>query len=124
MQARYYTHEQIIQALLQGGSARRAAQILGCQAVTVDRRLKDDEFRKMYAAAKADMLKGATAKLQSGCIDAVQILLDIAQDKDISPQVRVNAASAILQHTVRYTEVIDIASRLDALEAQEREVDE
>nr|DAI22038.1 MAG TPA: hypothetical protein [Caudoviricetes sp.] len=42
-------------------------------------------------------------------------------NREASPQVRLNAADAILRHSTKYTEIGDVLERIKALEASNEE---
>jgi len=113
--------EEIIGALIGRGSIKEAAVSLGCTPRTLYERMKKPEFKKLYADAKADIMKGATAKLQGKLCGAVDTLAEIMQDPEAAKQTRANCAVSILQYGVRFTEATDILERLEALEALEEE---
>lgn len=81
-------------------------------------RMKKEEFQKKYRAACRDLLKNHTAALQAHMGAAVDATREIMDNSDNAPQVRLNAADAILRHGLRLTEQMDILDRLDELEAE------
>ena len=110
------TDESIIAALIAEGSIKGAAASLHCTARTLYERMKKPEFKELYAQAKADILKTATAKLQGNLCGAIDTLAEITQDPEAPKQTRVNSAVAILQYAARFTETTDILERLEAIE--------
>jgi|LakMenE18May11ns_1017448.scaffolds.fasta_scaffold6553948_2 hypothetical protein len=68
------------------------------------------------------MIEAAIKEAQSGSVDAVQVLLDIAGDRFASPSVRVAAARAILDLGVKGKELFELEARLKAVEAAMQEV--
>jgi hypothetical protein len=54
-------------------------------------------------------------------VESVEIMVQIAQNKDVAPQVRLNSCIAILQQAARWTETIDILQRIEKLEAQQND---
>ena len=118
------TNEVIISALLGAGSVKAAAQLLGVHPRTINSRSKSPEFKEMYAEARADLLREASAKLQNNISEAVDTLAGIMQDPNIAPQTRCNAATSILSYGVKYTETIDLLSRLEAVEESQRAADQ
>ena len=110
------TDEAIIAALIEKGSIKAAAASLECAPRTLYERMKATEFKTLYAQAKADIIKSATAKLQGNICGAIDTLVTIMQDPQAGNQTRVNCAVSILQYGARYTEAIDIIERLEALE--------
>ena len=108
--------EEIITALIAEGSIKGAAASLKCTARTLYDRMKSPEFKDLYAQAKADILKTATAKLQGKLCEAVDTLTEIMTDTEAAKQTRANCAVSILQYGARFTETTDILERLEAIE--------
>lgn len=110
------TDEAIIAALIAEGSIKGAAASLECTNRTLYGRMKKTEFRELYAQAKADILRTATAKLQGNLCAAIETLVEIMADEEAAKQTRVNSAVSILQYAARFTETTDILERLEAIE--------
>lgn len=108
--------EQILSALLNCGSLRKAAESLGTTANTIANRLKKDDFRKRYEAAKSKLLSEAVGAMKSQLTSAVDTLTEILNNKENPPSVRISAADSLLRHSVRYIEVSEIENRLRKLE--------
>ena len=115
--AKNITNEQIIAELLNSETIRAAAKKLGLQEKTVYARMKQPEFKKLYAEARADVISQATARLQNFANQAVSCLALVMAREWTAPQVRVNAATAILQYCLKFSEKADITDKLDQLEA-------
>ena len=112
--------EAIISALISEGSIKGASELLECSTRTLYERMKKPQFKELYAQAKADILKTATAKLQGNLCKAIDTLVEVMTDEKTAPQTRVNSAVSILQYAVRFTEATDIIERLEIIEkAQE-----
>lgn len=109
--------EQIISALLNCGSFRKAAESLGTTANTISNRLKKEDFRKRYEAAKAELLSETVGVMKSNLSGAVSTLTEVMNNKENPPTVRVSAADSLLRHSVRYIEVAEIESRISKLES-------
>ena len=110
------TNEAIIAALIDKGSIKEAAQVLGCTARTLYDRMKAEEFKTLYAQAKADLISGATAKLQNKLASAIDCVYEIMINPETAAQTRVNCASTILTFAARFTEGTDIIERLERIE--------
>lgn len=110
-------NEVIISAILSEGSIVAAAEVLGCKTPTIYARMKLPDFQQQYTQARAELIKAATAKLQSCMTSAVDVLMAIMQDEDAPKQTRVYAAINILQISKQFTEQTDILERMEALEA-------
>lgn len=109
--------EQIISALLNCGSLRKAAESLGTTANTISNRLKKDDFRKRYETAKAELLSETVGVMKSNLSGAVNTLTEVMNNKENPATVRVSAADSLLRHTTRYIEVAEIESRISKLES-------
>ena len=113
------TDEAIIAALIAEGSIKGAAASLECTTRTLYERMKKPEFRELYAQAKADILKTATAKLQGNLCGAIDTLAEIMTDTEAAKQTRVNSAVNILQYAARFTETTELAERLEQIEREQ-----
>ena len=110
------TDEAIIAALIAEGSIKGAAASLECTTRTLYERMKKPEVKELYAQAKGEILKAATAKLQGNLCGAIDTLAEIMTDEEAAKQTRVNSAVSILQYAARFTETTDILERLEAIE--------
>ena len=108
--------EEIVAALIENGSIKAAAAALKCTARTLYDRMKAPAFRDLYAQAKAEILKAATAKLQGNLCGAIDTLTTIMKDPETAKQTRANCAVSILQYSARFTEDRDILERIERLE--------
>ena len=100
--------EEIITALIAEGSIKGAAASLECATRTLYERMKKPEFKDLYAQAKGEILKTATAKLQGNLCGAIDTLTEIMTDKEAPKQTRANCAVSILQYGAKFTEATDI----------------
>lgn len=109
--------EQIISALLNCGSLRKAAESLGTTANTISNRLKKEDFRKRYEAAKAELLRETVGVMKSNLSGAVNTITEVMNNKENAPTVRISAADSLLRHTVKYIEAAEFESRISKLES-------
>jgi len=108
--------ETIVSALLENGSVRAAAAQVGITERAVYNRMQKPTFKRCYKAARTKSLEAATSALQARLSRAVDVLADCMQNEENAPQVRVNAANAIIDRAVKMSELCDIMPRLEALE--------
>ena len=73
--------------------------------------------RPRYDEACRELLERNTAALQGHLAGAIEVMDEICQNTDASPQVRLNAADAIIRNSLKLTEQNDILARLTELEA-------
>lgn len=111
--------EALIAALIKYGSHQKAAAELGITNNSITNRLKRDDFRKRYEAAKSALLQEAVDSMKVQLKGAVGTLTEVMNDKESPATVRVSAADSLLRHALRYIEVAEIESRLRALETRE-----
>lgn len=105
--------ERALQALLTYPVKKDAAQAAGISDRTLRKYLENPEFIERYVSACRLLLDGATRELQKALNPAVQALRSIVEDEDQNPSTRVSAARAILEYTLRLTEINDILAMLD-----------
>ena len=108
--------EVIVAELLNSVSIRAAAKKLELQERTIYDRMKKPEFKKLYADARADVLSHATATLQNFANQAVSCLALVMSKQEYAPQVRINAADALLRYCLKFSEKADITDRIERLE--------
>ena len=102
--------ELIISALLQHPTVNEAAK-------AVYLRLARPEFKQKYEAAKVEVIRGVTSKLQQSMSPAVDTMVALMNDNEAPAQVRLNAAKTILEQGDKYTEASDFIRRIEELEA-------
>ena len=96
--------ESIMTALLKNGSAIAAAADLGINPQTVYRRLSNPEFKQLYKAVKADLLRSVVDDLQAVRNEAVEEMAAIMRDKKNNAAVRLQACQLILSNDIRYSQ--------------------
>lgn len=111
--------ERILAALLSANSVTEAAKDCGISKTTIYARLKDPVFNAKYEAACRDVLKNVKAALQIQMGEAVNVMAEVMNEKKNAPQIRLNAADAVLRHGLRLTEKVDIVERLDKMEGED-----
>ena len=83
--------------------------------------MKQPVFRAKLNETKMRILEAATVAAQGRMTEAVAVMADIMGEDENAPQVRLNAAEAIIRNGMKLTEQTDILSRLDALEARQND---
>ena len=113
--------ERVISALLNAPSLRKAAKEAGIAEATLHRWLKDDAFQVAYRNAKRDLVNHSICCLQKSSEKAVQVLLDVAKDKECPASARVSAARAILENSIKTLELDDLevlAAKINHIEKE------
>ena len=101
-------------ALLQAPTVEAAAEICGVSESTLSRWLKRSDFQDIYKQARSELVQRSLSSLQTASIEAIDGL-----KRNVAcglPAIEVRAASALLNQSLRATELVGIDARLDALE--------
>ena len=85
--------------------------------------LKEPNFQMHYKKLKHDFIKNTTAKLQANTLRAVDTLVNIMENENLSALARVQSARTILEFGYKGAEIEDIQDRLDKLEKHENKED-
>lgn len=107
-------------ALLQNVSVSATSKATGISEATIYKYLKDVEFKEEYEAKRKEMMEDSCHTLQAKTGRAISELVEIIEDKEIKPQIRLNAIDMLLRHSYRMTEQFDILERLEKLEEMKR----
>lgn len=105
-----------ISALLLHGTVTAAAKVAGMSARQIHRWLAEPEFSSALQTASDDALAATVRKLKNASNGAVGTLEQIHQDPEATNADRSRAATALLSHVLRLTELAEIERRLIALE--------
>lgn len=108
--------EQILTALLSCGSVVEASNVSKVSCKTIYNRLSDKDFKAEYDRRRTMALNEACNTLQATLTKAVDTIREIMENADTAPQIRLNASALLLQNCLKYTEQVNILSRLDELE--------
>ena len=106
--------DDLIEQLARGETIRRAARLTGFSERSVHRRLADPAFRLRIQETRAAAIENASGRLTHATAEAVVALRHLLTSD--SDQVRLGAAKAILESSLRYRDTLDFESRLNALE--------
>ena len=108
--------EQALAALLASPTIRAAAKKAGVSDTTLWRYLREPEFARRYAEARRDVVEHMVVRLQSRSSEAAQVLFSVAKDRKAPASARVSAAKAIIEHTLKAVELLDLDVRLKEIE--------
>lgn len=107
--------EIIIAALMANTTVRAAAAACGISETQIYARLRNPAFKERYASARRDLLEQCAAYVQGIVGEALEKMREIMNDVNAGPQVRLNAAEAIVRSSLRLTEQADILTELAEL---------
>ncbi len=109
-------NEVVISALLNEPTVQKAAEKCGLSQRQIYERMKQMSFKQEYRQAKRSILESVTNGLQARLTAATETTIEIMQNKENSPQVRLNACGLIFNQCQKLTETIDILDRIESLE--------
>lgn len=107
--------EKAILALLSHRTIKEAAESVGIGEATLWRWLQDQDFQKAYQSARREAVRQAIASLQQASGEAVAVLKELMLSESTPATVRVTAAKAIIEYSIKAVEVEDLAVRVDEL---------
>lgn len=98
------SNEEIIAALLQSGTVKEAAAMVGATARTIYSRFSDREFRAEYMEAKNDIIRKAVFSINEKLSAAIEEVASIMTNKENNPAIRLQAAQTILNNAGKFAE--------------------
>lgn len=96
--------EQIIAALLANGTIQAAAEAVGLSPRTIYDRMNGGDFQALYKAAKADLIRAAVFNLNNQVQAAINTVIDVMQDENNNPAIRLQAAQTILNNAGKFAQ--------------------
>jgi hypothetical protein len=108
--------EEAIAALLSQRNVEDAARVVGVDAKTLLRWMKEPEFDAEYRSARRAAFGQSVARLQQASGAAVSTLLKLVVDPNVPASTRARCADSVLGHTAKAIELDDIEARLAVLE--------
>lgn len=112
------TDEQICTAVISCKSVEDAADYLHVSESTIYKRMQTEKCRMIYKDLNFKILQAATEKIRTTMLSAIQIVYDIADNEENSPQIRLNACDILLRHALK------LSSHDFANEEHERKMNE
>lgn len=110
------TDNQLISALLSCPTIRLASAEVGLSEQTVYSRLRKPAFRAQLQNARDNQFQVISSKLEDANFLALDTLIKILDDKEISAGVKVRASQTLLDLSLKNREQIDVISRIENLE--------
>lgn len=96
--------EELISALLANGTIKAAAAAVGLSERAMYDRMNTGEFQALYKAAKADLMRGAVVTMNGQLLAAINTVVEIMQDPENNPAIRLQAAQTILNNAGKFTQ--------------------
>lgn len=98
------TDEEIIAALLANGTKKAAAAAVGLDERTIYNRMNSGEFIALYKAAKTDLVRAAVFNINNQLAAAIQTVVDVMQNEENNPAIRLQAAQTILNNAGKFAQ--------------------
>ncbi|WP_455505701.1 hypothetical protein [Gemmiger formicilis] len=95
---------------------KEAAEKSGISITTLYRLKNDDEFQKVLQKVKNSIFQETMHKAQGYCLESLEVLREVAGDKNATDSSRVSAARTILELGVTLHEDENIIQRLAEME--------
>lgn len=108
----------VLASLLAGRSVEAAAKEAGVNPATVHRWLNDPAFQAAQRDGRRLLAQQGLSLIQVATRTAVATVVELMSDKTKPPSVRLRAAQIIIESTVKWIELDDLATRLAALEGK------
>lgn len=104
--------EQIIAALISNSSIQAAAEACGISPRTIYDRMGYRDFKAMYSAARADIVRGAVMSMNSRLTEATETIFNIMNDTGNPPATRLAAARVMLENAAKFMDRLTIADTM------------
>ena len=114
--SRRITDEQLILAILNNPTQKKAADELGCSQMTVSRRINRTDFRNKLSEKRREIYDSVNNRLVNSSCVAVDVLVSLLESE--SEYIQYSAATKILQLSQDYITQSDIMTKLEALESK------
>lgn len=93
----------------------------GLSRTTIVRYRKDSELMELAEERRLEVVKESVYKMQSELTKCVDTLVQIRDDTEVNPQIRVYACNCIMNHCRDWTLSVDVLQRVEALERIEED---
>jgi len=109
--------EKFIISLMSKATTEEAIKDAGINRSTAYKYLRDPEFSNEYRRIRRETMQQVTSKLQNASSIAVETLLDVMADKELSTSSsRVQASRTVLENAYKGIEMDDLQQRIEQLE--------
>lgn len=115
------TDNQLISALLSSPTIKSASDVVGLSEQAVYSRLRKPDFRAKLQNARDTQFQVISSKLEDANFRALDTLLQILDDREVSAGIKVRAAQTLLDLSLKNREQADIIARIQTLEEMLRE---
>ncbi len=110
------TDNQLISALLSSATIKQASDTVGLSEQSVYSRLRKPDFREKLQVARDNQFQVISNKLEDANFKALDTLINILDDKEVSAGIKVRASQTLLDLSLKNREQADIITRIQNLE--------
>lgn len=110
------TDNALISALLTCPTIKQASESVKLSEQAVYSRLRKPSFRAELQTARDNQFQVISSKLEDANFRALDTLINILDDKEVSAGIKVRAAQTLLDLSLKNREQIDVISRIENLE--------
>lgn len=110
------TDNQLISALLSSATIKQASDEVGLSEQAVYSRLRKPAFRAQLQNARDNQFQVISSKLEDANFKALNTLVSILDDSEVSAGIKVRASQTLLDLSLRNREQADILTRIQNLE--------
>lgn len=110
------TDNALIFALLTCPTIKQASDEVGLSEQAVYSRLRKVDFREKLQSARNDQFQVISSKLEDANFKALNTLVSILDDSEVSAGIKVRASQTLLDLSLRNREQADILTRIQNLE--------
>lgn len=110
------TDNQLISALLSCPTIKLASESVGLSEQAVYSRLRKVDFRTKLQNARTTQFQVISSKLEDANFKALNTLVSILDDSEVSAGIKVRASQTLLDLSLRNREQADILTRIQNLE--------
>lgn len=116
MQKMRVTDNALISALLTCPTIKQASDEVGLSEQAVYSRLRKVDFREKLQSARNNQFQVISSKLEDANFKALNTLVSILDDSEVSAGIKVRASQTLLDLSLRNREQADILTRIQNLE--------
>lgn len=117
------TDEAVVSALITNGTMKAAAASVGLTERALYDRMKERPFIALYQQAKADIVRQATHDINSRLGAALEVVIEIMENKDNRPEIRLQAADKIFQYSDRFAKRLSMDEHTASLADSDFHID-
>jgi hypothetical protein len=112
------THEQCkaVQMYLDGSDTLQISLLLSKDQTTIRRWSKLPQFVALLNEGRSVALTDAGLRLSKTAYNAATVLEDVMLDEETKPDIKIKAATSILDYALKLTDAIDHTQRLNEIE--------